>query len=110
MALIVNLMSQVVGFLESWQNSKGYGNTKVQKRSCVAVGNAYIVNDQGNARLKRGTFFRLLKGEGLGEGIEPKETSQQKGGTFQQKASSIHRSLLFELGFTLPMKAVRVKG
>jgi hypothetical protein len=111
MALVVNFEGQFVGSLKPRQNSKGYGNPKFQKRSCVAVGHAYIVDDQGNAWLKGGTFFGLLEGEGLGEGIEPKETSQQKRGTFQQKVPAIHRGLLFQrsrffgLGFTLPMKA-----
>jgi hypothetical protein len=79
----------------------------------VAVGHAYIVDDQGNAWLKGGIFSGLLEREGLGEGIEPKETSQQKRGTFQQEVPAIHRDLLFqrsrffELGFTLQMKAIR---
>jgi hypothetical protein len=94
MALVVNLKSQVMGFRKSRQDGKGHGNAKFQKRPCMAEGHPYVVNDQGDTGSKGWIVFRLFRGKGLGESIEPKETSNQKGGTFQQKAPTIHGVLL----------------
>jgi hypothetical protein len=93
-SLAMDSDGQIMRLSKSRQDSEGQGNAKFQEWSCMAEGHPYVVNNQGNTGLIGETVFRLFRGKGPRESIEPKETSHQKGGTFQQKVPSIHGHLL----------------